>query len=182
MGGISWLQKSSPGGLRGPSPRPGSPACSISARKRSPHDIWLWKSVGILSDSVRQKTPGYLDVHLKGLFTDSLAYRHSPWAPAEGQQLKSSKDIQGEIEWCGFGARAWGTATIVSVLSLPPTQPADRHHLSCVEPSHRACRSRWAANLNLLNLMNTIHPNLMTPWDPAPPKQTACLHSLYSLS
>ena len=44
-----------PWGARHPSPTPGSSAQNTSARERKPHNIWLWKSVGILSIQVRRK-------------------------------------------------------------------------------------------------------------------------------
>lgn len=35
-----------PGRVRNPSPTTGSPVSSTCAGKRSPHNIWLWKTVG----------------------------------------------------------------------------------------------------------------------------------------
>ena len=48
------------------SPVLGSPAQSTRAGKRCPHNIWLWKSAGILSTRERWESARNTDVLLKG--------------------------------------------------------------------------------------------------------------------
>ena len=69
-GGISQLQ-GPPLKARGLNPMPGFLVRSTSARKRSPHNIWLWKSAAITSTQVIHKAAKNQGVLLNGLHTNS---------------------------------------------------------------------------------------------------------------
>lgn len=61
---------------------------------------------------------------LRGLHTDLLTCRHSPWGLVMDSGLGVSRDIQRENELSGFRVRAGSTDAIVPVLSLPHSRQA----------------------------------------------------------
>lgn len=68
----------------GPQSPPCFPPRSTGVWKRSPH-IWLRKTGAILTIYVTRNDAENPDVFFKGLCTDSLPHRHSPWALREGK-------------------------------------------------------------------------------------------------
>lgn len=98
-----------------PSLTQGSPAWSTGAGKRSFHR-------GNPSTPVRQKVAGYPDVLFKKArtWTNSHSGNH-PGLWQRNNDLGGVRDIKVETVLCDFKARAGGRATIVSILSPPPT-------------------------------------------------------------
>ena len=79
---------------RNPVPHTETPSPEYHAKKNtyiSGSEI----SVGIPSVKVRQKVAGNPGVLLKGQCTDSLACRHLPWTPVEGQPLRKHQRYTG---------------------------------------------------------------------------------------
>lgn len=122
--------------IRGPSSIWVSPTWSTSARKKSHHNNWLWKSVGILSVWVRQKAAGNPGVFLKGSYMDSLAL-------AKRLHLKMYQRHIRKNWIMGFRARA-----AIVLLSSPPTK----------QPAGKGRCQIWIC----INLLNTIHPTPVT--------------------
>lgn len=139
-----------PGGARDPSPTPGS-----SAKKRSPRKTWLWKLVGILAIQVKWKAAGNPNILLKGLHTDSLTHRYSPWAPAEGQQLRRGQRHTGKDWVMWLQSKSWRVS----------------HHCPFVESSSgAACRQApsclyWALPLHgqIRILIGLVRSTCSTP-------------------
>ena len=119
-GGISQLQKF-PLRRRDLS----SPCWSTSDRKRSPHNIWLWKTAGILSTQVRQKVARDCSCPLKGTAHKlSLIGTHPGlWRRDGGSE--GVRIIQGETPLCGFRVRIGGTSSDTTVWSPPTACPTD---------------------------------------------------------
>lgn len=112
----------------GLNPTVGSPVQTTSARKRSSHNIWQWKSVYILSrwdKGLLEYQEFLLRAHTwTYLQTESLLLSSSA-----GQQIKKHRAILGGIKLSGFRERARGAAlgetevlagTMVPLFSLPP--------------------------------------------------------------
>lgn len=109
----------------------GSLALSTSAGEEDPQHLaikWVFSPLGEIKDCWK---PRHL---LKGLHTDSLPGT-LPGLQERDSGSGGTRNIQGKTELFGFTARAGRTATVVPVLSPPPTQPTSRYHLSYVGPS-----------------------------------------------
>lgn len=124
--GISQLQGFH-WGLRGHMLTPGSPAWTTSARK-SLHNMWLWKSAGILFRWDRGCYRPLKGVILKDPCTDLLpdeltCSKLQYWCSSS----KRAKDIWGGTELFGFRARNEGPALFQAEVLAPTTVPLLRH-------------------------------------------------------
>lgn len=139
--------KRSPLRSRDPSPVPGSPVQSTSARMRSLHNIWLWKQVGIASkwNGGLLKTETH---HLSGPHTDLLFQKltySGLWC--RGSSLKSHREIQGETELTSFRTKVWGTGVRVA-LSGDASTGRRCHCIFVEQSSHPAGRCQsWTLHL-----------------------------------
>lgn len=105
-----------------------SPDWSTSARKRSPKNIWLWKSSSIPFVCVRQKAaknPGNL---LKD-HARTLASRNSPWAPADRGSEAARHTGRNWVP--ASKERSWRDGH--QGLSVEPSANAGSYHLYCVD-------------------------------------------------
>lgn len=138
-----------------PSPTLGSQAWNTSAGKRSPYNIWLWKAVGFVSkkDNRLLDTQG-LQV-LKRPCTNSLS------ALAQEQQLEKHEGHKGRnwiaseqgLESQGAEQLSPGWDVLASAM-IPLLTP------SSTQSAKYKCS---------INLLNTICPALVIPWDPTQP-------------
>lgn len=128
----------------------GCPFLKHKSWKEEPHNMWLWKSVGVLSGR-NGKLP------VEGLMhTLTLS-----WAPEEGQWLGSQQRHTGRDKLCGFKARAGWTATVLMCWILLPHSCQASAIFPVMIP---LCSGQiWI----FLSLVNTTHPTLRTPWDPS---------------
>ena len=109
-------------GARGVNPILDSLAQNTRIRKRSPYNIWQWKSAGIPSTLLRQKVAGTIGVLLKGQYANCCS-QSIIVGSGTGTAAQGSQSNRGENGLCGFKARARGTAPNDPVLSLPTAWP-----------------------------------------------------------
>lgn len=157
-----------PWGAKGPSSILGSPAHNPCMRKKTPQNIWLWKSEVIPSLQVRRKAARNPGIFFKGP-ADKHPPSHSPWALAEGQNLGVSRGKWRETELCGSSGGAGGMTTIVLVLSPSLMQLAGRHHLSCDELSPNVAESESALAWWILLALPWWLPETPPHLTPKPP-------------
>lgn len=112
-GGISWWQRSTWEG-RGPSSIQGSSAQSTSDKKRSSHNIWLWKSGGTLFG----RDGGLLETQASIYWACTQTHWHSLKAP----KMEMHQALWGETKLYGFKESVGGAATIVPLWSPTVTQ------------------------------------------------------------
>ena len=112
-------------GVWGSQSQPGFPAQSTRAGKRSPHNIWLWKSVKIMSTRDMCESAGNPGALLKGQHTRFLS---QPFTLGSGGGRAAQSKLESCEERLGCVApekELKGQAPGVPVLTLSPPPPAN---------------------------------------------------------
>ena len=165
FGGICQLERV----MRDPSPTWGFPSESTSAKKRSPHNIWLWKSV-ISSLWVRLKGCWKPRCPLKRLMHRLTHWQALTLGYGEGMAGWEVRETHREKLSCVASGERVGGQPSLSWLSPPPTQLTMKCHLSWVESSPHS--QIWT----FISMVNSTCSSVMTLWYPTPPNSHTTQH------